>query len=123
MVNFPVNPTIGQIFTGPTARQWIWNGYAWDLVASGSGATGPTGPTGATGPSGAGVFFYSDSAPAGSGTSSIDPGSLWYHSDTGVLYIYTYDGTSYQWVTPSGSVGPTGPAGAGDFSPFLLMGA
>jgi hypothetical protein len=84
------------------------------------GATGPQGVQGAVGPqgppgavpeaptdgktygrqssawvpiSGGASVYVSDTAPA-----SPTPGSLWWESDTGVLYIYYNDGDSTQWV-------------------------
>jgi hypothetical protein len=59
-INFPSNPSIGQIYTLPTGQSWRWNGDAWESVGSPyvvgpqgpAGPTGPTGPTGATGPTG-----------------------------------------------------------------------
>jgi len=86
--------------------------------ATGStGPTGPTGPTGALGPTGTtGTvdFYYQNTPPIGTGTSSIQEGAYWYHSETGIIYVYIYDGNSYQWVSqPSilGSTGATGPQG------------
>ena len=65
------------------------------------------------------IFFYGNysTGPTGTGTNLIPSGSTWFHSDTGAEYVYTYDGTSYQWATPvglagpQGSVGPQGPQG------------
>ncbi len=70
-----------------------------------TGATGPQGLTGATGPY---PFYFQDTAPTG----LITNGSFWYHSDTGVLYIYINDGDSGQWVDSIGIRGATGPAGS-----------
>lgn len=57
-------------------------------------------------------FYYQNTAPAGTGTSSIDEGATWVHSETGVEYKYNYDGNSYQWVQQTLPVGPQGPQGA-----------
>lgn len=46
-------------------------------------------------------FYFQNTPPIG----DIDEGSLWYHSETGVLYIFIDDGDSQQWVAPTGSVG------------------
>jgi len=95
----------------------------------GGGPTGPTGPMGPTGPTGYGVtgptgptgstpFYFQNFPPTGSTAGTIPVGSFWYHSDTGVLYIYVYDNNSYQWVTPtylSGSTGSTGSSGSGSY--------
>jgi hypothetical protein len=76
-----------------------------------NGATGATGATGDTGP--AVEFFFQNTLPTGSGTNSISEGAMWYHSDTGVLYTYIYDGSPelYSWVTPTYMPGATGPTG------------
>jgi len=56
-------------------------------------------------------FYYQNTAPTGTGTASIDEGAIWVHSETGVEYIYNYDGNSYQWVQQTLPVGPQGPQG------------
>jgi hypothetical protein len=45
-------------------------------------------------------IFSQENAPIGSGTDSISDGALWYKIDTGVLYVYTKDEDSSQWVQP-----------------------
>jgi hypothetical protein len=45
-------------------------------------------------------FYYQSTTPTGTTT----PGSLWYNSSNGDLLVYIDDGTSQQWVTPSGPV-------------------
>jgi hypothetical protein len=68
---------------------------------SGGGAPGPTGPagaTGATGPAGAGEFYYQSTVP------SPDPASIgarWMDSDTGIEYVWVYDGVNYLWMQPA----------------------
>lgn len=59
-------------------------------------------------------FYYQNTTPTGTGTSSIDEGAIWEHSDTGIQYVYVYDGDSYQWIQQTlpqgtGPIGPTGP--------------
>ena len=56
--------------------------------------------------------YYQNTAPTGTGTSSIVLESLWTHSDTGIQYTYIYDGNSYQWVQVTLPLGPQGPQGA-----------
>ena len=56
-------------------------------------------------------FYYQNTAPTGTGTASIDEGSVWQHSETGVEYKYNYDGNSYQWIQQTLPVGPQGPQG------------
>ncbi len=65
---------------------------------SGGGAPGPTGPTGATGPAGAGEFYYRSSAPSPDPTSI---GARWMDSDTGIEYVWVYDGLNYLWMQPA----------------------
>ena len=63
-----------------------------------SGATGPAGATGATGPAGAGEFYYRSTIP------SPDPASIgarWMDSDTGIEYVWVYDGLNYLWMQPA----------------------
>jgi hypothetical protein len=65
-----------------------------------AGQAGPTGPQGPTGANGSNfAFYYQGSAPAGSGTDSITPGSIWYNTSDAYSYIYVFDGVSYIWVT------------------------
>ena len=63
-----------------------------------TGATGPAGATGATGPAGAGEFYYQSTIP------SPDPASIgarWMDSDTGIEYVWVYDGLNYLWMQPA----------------------
>jgi hypothetical protein len=65
---------------------------------SGGGAPGPTGATGATGPAGAGEFYYQATVP------TPDPASIgarWMDSDTGIEYVWVYDGLNYLWMQPA----------------------
>ena len=109
-----------------------------------TGATGATGPIGLTGPTGAtgagvpiggatGTVLTKNSATdydtvwlaasGGGGTSvivsdtpptGVPDNTLWWESDSGLLYVRYNDGTSTQWViaAPSGPPGATGPAGS-----------
>jgi hypothetical protein len=56
--------------------------------------------------------FYQNTTPTGTGTSSIVLESFWTHSDTGLQYVYIYDGNTYQWVQATLPLGPQGPQGA-----------
>jgi hypothetical protein len=78
------------------------------LIAYGPGFTGPqglTGPQGFTGPQGSTgsslPFFYQSVSPT---ASSLTAGSRWFHSDTGVEYVYINDGDSSQWVQPTSTI-------------------
>ena len=78
------------------------------------GPIGPVGPPGATGPAGpaggAANIVISDTPPTG-----LPSGSLWWESDTGILYLYYNDGTSSQYVAISGGGGdPSRVAKSGD---------
>ncbi len=107
ILNFPSNPTVGQIYDHPDAGQYIWNGYAWDRTAGGvvEGPAGPQGETGPAGPAGA-------DGPAGAeGLSAYE-----------VAVTNGFAGTEEEWLASlegpagadgaQGEVGPAGPAGA-----------
>ena len=59
-----------------------------------------------------GMFYYQSNTPIEDNILGIKPGTFWYDSDQGHLYVYVKDGNSYQWVTPFSIVGPPGPAGS-----------
>ncbi|HEX6825738.1 MAG TPA: hypothetical protein VF077_05410 [Nitrospiraceae bacterium] len=98
--------------TGPTGSQGTQGTSGTPGGAGPAGATGPTGaastalgPTGATGavgPTGGGgsSITIADTPPAGA------HGSLWWESDTNILWIYYNDGTSSQWVQANGGAQP-----------------
>jgi len=86
------------------------------------GDTGQSGPQGFMGPqgsTGAGSmepnydFFYQNSSPSGSGTSSILPGSTWYNTSNSQTYVYIFDSVNYYWlaINVPGPVGVQGPSG------------
>lgn len=127
MIDWPIPLFIGELYTSPNGDLWEWNGKAWvgvdvpivgpigpqgPIGATGAtglpGATGINGATGPIGPTGPYPFYYQDLAPTG----SITPGSFWFDSDLGNLYVFVDDGNTTQWVTPTSFIGPTGPAGA-----------
>ena len=62
------------------------------------GDTGATGRQGATGPAGAGEFYYQSTVPSPN-PSSI--GARWMDSDTGIEYVWVYDGLNYLWMQPA----------------------
>ena len=76
--------------------------YSFTWVANGKeGPQGPTGfGTGGTGSSSL-PFFYQSVTPT---ASSLTAGSRWFHSDTGVEYVYINDGDSSQWVQPTSNI-------------------
>ena len=58
-------------------------------------------------------FYYQDFEPAGTYTDFIEPGTLWYDTEFGFLYVYIYDDISgYVWVSAAGEVGPVGATGS-----------
>jgi len=76
-INFPNTPSIGTTWPNPpVAGQPV---YTWDGEKWGSG-------------SGYGAIYMSDTPPA------APAGSLWYETDTGLLYARVWDGDSLQWV-------------------------
>jgi hypothetical protein len=61
-------------------------------------------------------FYYQDTQPEGVNIAQhpefIEPGSFWYDTEYGFLYVYIHDPLSgYTWVTAAGEVGPVGPQG------------
>jgi hypothetical protein len=78
--NFYINTTTNFMF-GPKAAG------AWPAGTSLIGPTGPQGPSGTT------TAYIQDTPPAGAADNT-----LWWESDTGVLYVRYNDGDSTQWV-------------------------
>jgi hypothetical protein len=53
ILDFPANPTGGQVYTSPVGVKYRFNGYAWDLATDPvEGLEGPPGPEGPAGPQG-----------------------------------------------------------------------
>ena len=75
-------------FAGNT---WIWDGVVWNLLNDGTTGSGTS-------------LEVSDIPP-----SNPDPGSLWFNSSDGNLYVYYEDDDSSQWIQPASS--PYGSAG------------
>ena len=91
-------------FKPDTGEWWIKSGGVW-VPSSGIG--------------GGSTVRVSTTAPA-----SAPDNSLFWESDTGVLYIRYNDGNSTQWVATGGNAGPAGPPGAkGDAGPAGPAGA
>ena len=82
-LDFPhLGLSIGQTYPNPAVSGqpvYTWDGEKW---TSGTGF---------------GNIYISDSAPA------APAGSLWWESDTGILYVRYYDGSSTQWAAIAGS--------------------
>lgn len=96
----------------PATNQLVFN----SSVVFGGSATYANGASIGTGTStsntaGGTSVTVSDTAPA-----NPSPGNLWWNSILGTLFIYYYNGTTYQWVVassagPQGAIGPIGPIG------------
>jgi hypothetical protein len=92
--------------TGPAGGPQGFQGPTGSIGLIGpSGTQGPTGlpgPTGSQGVTGSNLpFYYQPTAPT---VSSLTAGSRWFHSDTGVEYVYIDDGNSLQWVQPTSTI-------------------
>jgi hypothetical protein len=77
-LNFPKNPTVGQIYT-VNGESWTWDGVCWHNTPA--------------------PVTYS---PVFIGTfppSSANAGDLWWNSITGRMCIYYIDADSAQWVS------------------------
>jgi hypothetical protein len=105
ILDFPANPTGGQVYTSPVGVKYRFNGYAWDLdtepVIGLEGPVGPEGPQGPAGPEG----------PQGpTGADSTVPGPQGIQGEVGPAGPQGIQGE----VGPQGiqgEVGPQGPAG------------
>jgi hypothetical protein len=89
--DFPNAPIVGQGYTSPAGAIYTWDGEKW-------GAASVSGP----GSGGGASIYTSDTPPTGA-----PPGSIWWESDTGNLYISYNDGNSIQWVAVAGVGSPT----------------
>jgi hypothetical protein len=85
MIDFPANPVTGQTFTAG-GYTWAWDGAKW---------TGTT----ASGGGGASISI-SDTPPA-----NPTLGAMWWDSVGGQLYVYYYDGNTFQWVPTTNQMG------------------
>ena len=98
----PTGPTGPTGATGPTGIDGI------------DGPTGPTGPTGATGADGAGEFYYQENSPVPDPSAT---GARWIDSNTGIEYVWIYDGSNFFWVEPTKAGGSQYEFYFQDFSP------
>lgn len=86
MLDFPANPTQGQVY-----ENWSWDGTKWTPISTGGGAT----------------FSISDTPPA-----SPQGNTLWWDSVGGQLYVWYNDGNTTQWVPTTNLLGGLGEAPA-----------
>lgn len=119
-LDYPLNPTIGQTYE-LTGRRWVWDGFVWSLLTTGTlGATGATGigATGATGIQGVQGNIGSTGAtgPIGSTGATGVQGILGPVGSTGATgVIGTTGATGIQ-----GNIGPVGSTGATGTAPNLI---
>jgi hypothetical protein len=85
MIDFPANPTTGQIFTAGGA-QWTWDGSKW-TYGGGAGGSGAS-------------ITVSDTPPA-----NPTQGGLWWNSVQGQLYLWYVDPNTSQWVAVTNQMG------------------
>jgi len=89
MIDFPANPTPGQTFVNQGIT-WLWDGVKWTM-----GGTSPVN--------------FGDTPPL-----NPTPGTLWWNTLVGQLYIWYVDPNTSQWVIAvnTGVAGPQGITGA-----------
>jgi hypothetical protein len=88
-INFPNAPTTGQLYPSPPVAGmpvYRWDGAKWTTVGANS------------------VYVYVADAPP-----SAPDSSLWWESDSGVLYVRYNDGDSSQWVAVTPVSNPPAP--------------
>jgi hypothetical protein len=86
---------IGNYYNGLGDQIFISGGSG----SGGPGATGPTGAPGVTGPTGPYAGFYFQQSPPTVATGDI--GFRWMDSDSGIEYVWVYDGVNYLWMQPA----------------------
>lgn len=124
-IQFPPQPwTIGQVYNSPEGEAWEFNGDAWQSLGFPS-STGPAGPQGPTGPRGAtgntgpySDFYFQSSSPI---PNPPDLGARWIDNDTGVEYIWVFDGSGYLWMQDTLPIGPQGPQGVSGVNNIDLL--
>ena len=85
MLDFPNAPTLNQKFPAPPTAGlpvYTWDGEKWTTIAGSPGSVG-----------GSSQVYIGDTAPVG-----VADNSLWWESDTGLLYVRFNDGNSTAWV-------------------------
>ena len=90
-LDFPDSPTTDELFAGPGGHRWRWDGHKWVGLGGGSDTAIHIGPTAPLAPM---------------------PGSLWWDTISGQMFIWYTDPTSSQWVLCNvPEPGPPGPPG------------
>ena len=82
MIDFPANPTVGQVFQG-----WKWDGVKWISAPSSGGSGGAS-------------ITVSDTPPP-----NPTQGALWWESVNGQMYVFYTDANSSQWVPTTNQMG------------------
>lgn len=82
MLDFPANPTVGQVFQG-----WEWDGVKWISAPSSGGSGGAS-------------ITVSDTPPP-----NPTQGALWWESVNGQMYVFYTDANSSQWVPTTNQMG------------------
>ena len=82
MIDFPANPTVGQVFQG-----WEWDGVKWISAPSSGGSGGAS-------------ITVSDTPPP-----NPSQGALWWESVNGQMYVFYNDGSSSQWTPTTNQMG------------------
>lgn len=101
-LNFPASPTYNQTYTSDSGDSWVWDGVSWNSLSV-------VPAQGTTGIQGASYYTTISSSPP----SPANIGDTWWDSNTGVRYVYYFDGDSYQWVQESLGVAIQGANGSG----------
>jgi hypothetical protein len=81
MLDFPSSPTTGQQYPAPPVAgipTYTWDGEKWSTAASSGGGN---------------KVIVADTAPTG-----VPDNTLWWESDSGLLYVLYNDGDTTQWV-------------------------
>ena len=84
-INFPDNPTIGQLFVAPNGVRYVYSTKGWSSNRSPSSLYGAN--PGNNPPTGAPI------------------GTIWMDTDTNILYVYKAENGSASWVAVTGAAG------------------
>jgi hypothetical protein len=91
--NDPTPIIIESLDSGPPGPQGPQGSQGPQGTPGSTGAIGPAGPPGPTGAIGSSSIYVADVPPTG-----VPANTLWWESDSGLLYVLYNDGDSTQWV-------------------------